>query len=85
VTRGAIISRKRARELDYSSTDPATLPTLRTWYVVTNLPAPGSSQAAQSPLPAADAAEIVRLSGVRTWMEKDQPYYAPTKERCHVA
>jgi hypothetical protein len=59
-----------------ATTDPATLPTLRTWYVVTNLPAPASSQAAQSPLAAADAAEIVRLYGLRQWVEQS---YKQTK------
>ena len=53
-----------------ATTDPATLPTLSIWYVVTNLPAPGSSQAAPSPLAAADVAEIVRLSGLRPWVEQ---------------
>jgi hypothetical protein len=59
-----------------ATTDPATLPTLSTWHVVTNLPAPGSSQAAQSPLTAADAAEIVRLYGLRQWVEQS---YKQTK------
>jgi SRSO17 transposase len=59
-----------------ATTDPATLPTLSTWYVVTNLPAPGSSQAAQSPLATADAAEIVRLYGLRQWVEQS---YKQTK------
>jgi len=59
-----------------ATTDPATLPTLSTWYVVTNLPAPGSSQAAQSALTAADAAEIVRLYGLRQWVEQS---YKQTK------
>jgi SRSO17 transposase len=59
-----------------ATTDPATLPTLSTWYVVTNLPAPGSSQAAQSALAPADAAEIVRLYGLRQWVEQS---YKQTK------
>jgi hypothetical protein len=48
-----------------ATTDPRTLPTLSTWYLVTNLPAPGSAQAAQSPRASADGAEIVRLYGLR--------------------
>jgi hypothetical protein len=53
------------------TTDPATLPELRTWYLVTNLPAPGSTRAtAEGALPAADLAECVRLYGVRNWVEQ---------------
>jgi hypothetical protein len=59
-----------------ATTDPVALPTLSTWYVVTNLPAPGSAPAAQSPLAAADAAEIVRLYGLRQWVEQS---YKQTK------
>jgi hypothetical protein len=59
-----------------ATTDPVTLPTLRTWYVVTNLPAPGSAPAAPIPLAAADAAEIVRLYGLRQWVEQS---YKQTK------
>jgi hypothetical protein len=50
--------------------DPRTLPTLRTWHLITNLPAPGSQQALRSPLASADAAEIVRLYGLRVWVEQ---------------
>jgi hypothetical protein len=50
--------------------DPHTLPTLRTWYLVTNLPAPGSVRAQDSALAAADWAEIVRLYGLRIWVEQ---------------
>ena len=56
--------------------DPRTLPTLRTWYLVTNLPAPGSVRAQDSPLAAADVAEIVRLYGLRIWVEQS---YKQTK------
>jgi hypothetical protein len=59
-----------------ATTDPRTLPALSTWYLVTNLPAPGSAQAAQSALTAADAAEIVRLYGLRMWVEQS---YKQTK------
>jgi hypothetical protein len=68
-----------------ATTDPVTLPTLSTWYVVTNLPTPGSPPAAQGPLAAADAAEIVRLYGLRQWVEKRWPHYPHTNERCQVA
>jgi len=53
-----------------ATTDPHTLPSLSTWYLVTNLPAPGSPPAARSPLAPADVAEIVRLYGLRMWVEQ---------------
>jgi SRSO17 transposase len=59
-----------------ATTDPRTLPRLCTWYLVTNLPAPGTEQAAHSALAAADAAEIVRLYGLRQWVEQS---YKQTK------
>jgi DDE superfamily endonuclease len=59
-----------------ATTDPRTLPSLSTWYLVTNLPAPGTPQAAQSALVAADVAGIVRLYGLRQWVEQS---YKQTK------
>src|SRR3954454_10476192 len=53
-----------------ATTDPATLPALSTWYLLTNLPRPGSSRAAASPLAPADLAEVVRLYGLRRWVEQ---------------
>jgi hypothetical protein len=52
------------------TTDPATLPDDTTWYLVTNLPAPATPRARRTPLPAADLAEIVRLYGLRVWVEQ---------------
>lgn len=53
------------------TTDPTHLPEHSTWYLVTNLPAPGSMRAAAlDALPAADLAEIVRLYGLRNWVEQ---------------
>ncbi len=43
------------------TTNPVTLPSLTTWYLVTNLPLPGSERAATSILEAASLVEIVRL------------------------
>ena len=53
-----------------ATTDPATLPSERTWYLATNLPAPGSPQAEKWPLPPADLAEVLRLYGLRNWVEQ---------------
>lgn len=54
-----------------ATTDPATLPEHTTWYLVTNLPAPGTARARDATaLPSADLAEIVRLYGLRMWVEQ---------------
>jgi hypothetical protein len=53
-----------------ATTDPASLPHLTSWYLATNLPAPGSKRAKGSNLSAADLAEIVRLYSLRSWIEQ---------------
>ena len=53
-----------------ATTDPVTLPDLSTWYVVTNLPAPGSLAAEQCTLGAASKPEVIRLYGLRMWIEQ---------------
>src|SRR5437868_1526512 len=53
-----------------ATTDPATLPALSTWYLLTNLPRPGAPRAAAFPLAPADLAEVVRLYGLRLWVEQ---------------
>ena len=53
-----------------ATTDPITLPDLTTFYVVTNLPAPGSQRAQDSDLAAAGLEEVVRLYGLRMWVEQ---------------
>jgi len=60
----------KAERLVVVTTDPASLPDDTTWYLVTNLPAPGTKRARRSPLPAAGLAEIVRLYGLRVWVEQ---------------
>ncbi len=60
----------RATRAVVATTDPTTVPELSTWYLITNLPAPRQSPATASPLPAADVAEIVRLYGLRIWVEQ---------------
>jgi SRSO17 transposase len=53
-----------------ATTDPATLPPLTTWYLATNLPHPDAPHAAGAPFAPADLAEIVRLYGLRNWVEQ---------------
>jgi len=51
-----------------ATTDPATLPRLTTWYLATNLPRPDGPAAA--PFAPADLAAVVRLYGLRNWVEQ---------------
>ncbi len=60
----------QSTRLVVATTDPAALPAASTWYLTTNLPRPGSPRAAESPLPPADLAEVVRLYGLRMWVEQ---------------
>ena len=60
----------RARRVVVATADPTTLPPLTTWYLATNLPLPGSSQADAVTFGPADLAEIVRLYGLRHWVEQ---------------
>jgi SRSO17 transposase len=53
-----------------ATTDPLTLPDLTTFYLVTNLPAPESPRAQDSKLAAASMEEVVRLYGLRMWVEQ---------------
>lgn len=61
-----------------ATTDPATLPDLTTWYLATRLPRPGSPRATEDLLPPADLTEVVRLYGLRNWVE--QSYKQPKQE-----
>jgi len=80
-----------ARRLVVATADPATLPPKATWYLVTNLPRPGGPREADSPHPAADLAEIVRIYGIRHWIEqgykqvKDQLGWADFQVRSDTA
>src|SRR6266540_736521 len=58
----------RRLRLVVATTDPATLPKLSTWYLVTNLPRPGPRRA--SAFAPADLAEVVCLYGLRNWVEQ---------------
>jgi SRSO17 transposase len=53
-----------------ATTDPAMLPPLTTWYLATNLPHPDTPHADGAPFAPADLAEIVRLYGLRNWVEQ---------------
>jgi DDE superfamily endonuclease len=57
-----------------ATTDPATLPKLTTWYLITNLPRPGrrrpSGPSGPSAWAPADLAELVRLYSLRNWVEQ---------------
>ncbi len=53
-----------------ATTDPATLPSLTSWYLATNLPVPGSKKAEESAFTPADLAEVVRLYALRSWIEQ---------------
>jgi hypothetical protein len=59
-----------ARRLVAATADPATLPSKATWYLVTNLSRPGGPREPDSPHPAAGLAEIVRIYGIRHWIEQ---------------
>ena len=54
-----------------ATTDPATLPDKATWYLATNLPRPGGPHdTPDAPHEPADLTEVVRLYGIRHWIEQ---------------
>ncbi|SOF02492.1 DDE superfamily endonuclease [Streptomyces sp. OV198] len=53
-----------------ATADPDTLPAQATWYLATDLPRPGGPREADSPEPAADLHEVVRIYGIRHWIEQ---------------
>ena len=54
-----------------ATTDPKELPDKATWYLTTNLPHPGSERSREEgALAAADLSEVVRLYGLRMWVEQ---------------
>ena len=61
---------ERARRAVVATTDPKELPDRATWYLVSNLPAPGTELTKEGELASADLAEIVRLYGLRMWVEQ---------------
>jgi len=61
----------RSYRLVVATSEPRTRPKASTWYLITTLPLPGTRRAAQHPaLPAADLTEVVRLYGLRQWVEQ---------------
>src|SRR5215203_5734832 len=65
---------QRERRAVVATTDPKELPDKSTWYLATNLPHPTSSCTGayeeESKLEVADLSEIVRLYGLRMWVEQ---------------
>ncbi len=61
---------QRDRRSVVATTDPKELPEKRTWYLGTNLPHPDSDLATESDLAPASVAEVVRLYGLRMWVEQ---------------
>jgi hypothetical protein len=55
----------RPLRLVVATTDPGRLPGHRTWYLLTSLPRPATRPAQQ-----ANLAEVVRLYGLRNWVEQ---------------
>ncbi len=47
-----------------------SLPAETTWYLTTNLPRPGSPRVEGAAVPPANLAEVVRLYGLRNWVEQ---------------
>jgi hypothetical protein len=74
-----------------ATADPGTLPPKATWYLATNLPRPGGPREADSPHPAADHTEVVRIYGIRHWTEqgckqvKDELGWADFQVRSDIA
>ena len=61
---------EKSQRLIIVTTDPVRLPERTTWYLTTNLPTPDSQRAKVSERPAADLDEVVRLYGLRVWVEQ---------------
>jgi hypothetical protein len=72
VDAGPYYGPRRSQRALVLSTDPGRLPDLSTWYLTTNLPHPGTDRALEEggPLAAADLWEVVRLYGLRMWVEQ---------------
>ncbi len=65
--------KERAKRALVVTPDPEELPDLATWYLTTNLPAPGETRderVSEGALAPASVAEVVRLYGLRMWVEQ---------------
>jgi SRSO17 transposase len=62
--------KERAQRALVVTPDPKELPDLATWYLTTNLPVPGSEGETESALAPTSVAEVVRLYGLRMWVEQ---------------
>ena len=62
---------QRTTRLVVATTDPGALPGVSTWYLLTNLPHPTAAAYTEAGAGAApaDLAEVVRLYGLRNWIE----------------
>ena len=69
ITAGPYGPRRRERAV-VVTTDPQTLPELSTWYLVTNLSIVAPSRAKRETGKTASVAEVVRLYGLRAWVEQ---------------
>ena len=61
---------EKDRRAVVATTDPRRLPEKATWYLASNLSHPDSEPTTQSEIPSADLSEIVRLYGLRMWVEQ---------------
>jgi len=61
----------KAMRIIVATTDPATLPGLSTWYLLTNLPHPTAPEMTAVPVAPADLREVIRLYGLRNWVEQN--------------
>ena len=62
---------RRDRRSVVATTDPKELPDKATWYLTTNLPHPDSERSKEEgALAPADLSEVVRLYGLRMWVEQ---------------
>ncbi len=66
---GVAVACRSVRRL-HSITDPDRLPDLATWYLTTNLTAPGSGRETASDPAPASVSEVVRLYGLRMRVEQ---------------
>jgi SRSO17 transposase len=60
----------QSQRLVIATTDPKELPEPTTWYLVTNLPTPDSPRSRRVKLAPASLSEVVRLYGLRVWVEQ---------------